>query len=65
MNANMNGPLGLLILIIGFAAIYTSLLVMEIFGHTLWFWAGGTIGSLGCYFTIFGIGITKGWWKTS
>jgi hypothetical protein len=60
----VNGPLRLLILIIGFAAIYTPMIVMQMIGHAPVIWFGAAMGCLVLYFTLFGIGFAKRWWKT-
>lgn len=60
----MNGPLRLLTLMLGFMTIYVPLIVMEIIGHAPWYWFGAAMGCLCLYFTIWGTGLAKGWWRT-
>jgi hypothetical protein len=60
----MNGPLRLLILIAGFVVLYLPILVLEIASPLHWFWFGAEMGCLCFYFTIWGTGLAKGWWKT-
>jgi hypothetical protein len=62
----MTGPIKLLTLILGFGIIYTPMIVMEMITYTTaahWVWFGAGMVSLTLYFTIWGIGFAKGWWK--
>jgi hypothetical protein len=60
----MNGPLRLLTLMLAFAAIYTPMIIMGMMGHAPWFWFSAAMSCLGLYFTVWGMGLAKGWWKT-
>jgi hypothetical protein len=60
----MNGPLRLVTLMLGMWVLYIPMLILEAFSRQQ-FWFFGMMGCLFCYFTIWGIGLVKGWWRTN